>query len=419
MATKKKIAQKSYDVIVVGGGLAGLTMTALIAGTGRSVLCLDRDDPQKQRGSIFDARTTAISYGSRKVLEAAGIWDGALDRDACPIETIHIRDGDSPVLLNFSSAEVGGRIFGWIFENHVLRAAMMKRLAALSAATHAAPAAVTGFSHEEDHVVVHTAGGEEFRGSLVIGADGRQSFTREQMDIGTRQWSYKQRAIVCNITHEKPHNNIAVENFRASGPFAVLPMTDSEDGSHRSSIVWTEHGPEENSALHWDQDVFNTALNARLPEFYGVAEQVGGRAAYPLGLIHAHRYTAPRMALVADAAHGMHPIAGQGLNMGLRDIAALASLIAGSDDPGAPELLARYQRQRRFDNMAMMGVTDSLNRLFSNDLPPVRLLRRTGLRLVSALPPAKRFFMNQAMGAAGFLPALIREAQKQDGNIAA
>lgn len=406
-----------YDVIVVGGGLAGLALTALVARQGLSVLCLDRDPPALQQAESFDGRTTAISYGSRRVLQAAGCWDG-IAGESCPIETIHILDGDSPVLLSFESREAGGRTFGWIAENRALRRALAAGVAAQAQADHIAPAAVVDFAVTENEATAILADGRRFSAALIVGADGRQSFTREWMGIGARHWMYGQRAVVCTAAHENPHNLVAVEHFRTPGPFAILPMTDGPDGMPRSSVVWTEHGPERRSALHYDQESFDAALRARFPASYGAVRQVGGRFAYPLGLVHAHAYIGPRMALVAEAAHAIHPIAGQGLNMGYRDIAALAELLgearARGEDPGADQLLQRYQCARRFDNMAMAGATDTLNRLFSNNLTPVRMARRAGLRLVARLPRAKRFFMEQAMGRAGLLPALIRDDDGPD-----
>lgn len=400
-----------HDVIVVGGGLAGLTMTALLARGGADVLCIDREPPAKTVDEAFDGRTTAISYGSRKVLEAAGIWK-RIAADACPIETIQILDGNSPVLLEFESAEVGGRIFGWIVENRLLRRALHQTIEKCKTARHVAPAAVTDFAVDENHASAVLPDGSSFEARLMIGADGRQSFTREWMGIGARAWSYRQRAIVCTVVHEKPHHHTAIENFRPEGPFAILPMTDDAQGNHRSSVVWTEHGPMSRSAIHYRQDVFDAALAARFPASYGAVRQTGKRFSYPLSLVHAHKYIAPRMALVAEAAHGIHPIAGQGLNMGLRDIATLADLAGGAlergEDPGTAKLLERYQRLRRADNMAMAGTTDALNKLFSNDLAPVRAARRAGLKLVSRTRFAKQFFMKQAMGASGLLPELIR-----------
>lgn len=402
-----------HDVIVIGGGLAGLTMTALLACHDIDVLCIDREAPPVTLDADFDGRTTAISWGSRQVLEAAGVWQ-ALDAQACPIREIHILDGDSPLLLSFNSDEVGGRIFGWINENLALRQALYNRVADLSSAQHIAPAIVSNFTLHEDFVRVHLKDGRTYDARLVIGADGRQSFTREWMGIGARAWSYNQRAIVCTVEHEFAHNNVAVEHFRPSGPFATLPMNDSPAGVPRSSVVWTEHGPLRDSALHWDQQSFDAALTARFPESYGRVRQIAKRHAYPLSLVHAHSYIGPRMALIAEAAHGIHPIAGQGLNMGLRDIAEMADLVVSAleqgKDVGGEALLNAYQQKRRLDNIGMAGATDGLTRLFSNDIMPVRMARRFGLRAVSRLPFAKQFFMNQAMGAAGLLPALIREA---------
>lgn len=405
------------DVIVVGGGPAGLTMAALLAAGDVKVICIDRDDPEVQSGARFDGRTIAVSYGSRKVLEAAGIWQ-ALESTVCPIDTIRILDGDSPALLSFDKSEVEGRTFGWIAEIRDMRKALFARVAALEKAVHKAPAAVTGYTLHQDGrgVSVHLQSGETLSAPLVIGADGRGSFTREWMGIDTRGWTYRQRAIVCTVTHENPHNNIAIEHFRPEGPFAVLPMTDDKKGNHRSSLVWTEHhGRPHKSAVDYSEDVFNAALNSRFPDFYGKVSLAGARFSYPLGLIHAHHYIGPRMALIADAAHGIHPIAGQGLNLGFRDIAALAGLIIAAckdhKDPGAENLLASYQRQRRFDNMAMAGATDALTRLFSNDIAPAALARKAGLGVVARLPFAKRFFMEQAMGRAGILPDLIKESK--------
>lgn len=415
-AKVKKSTENQTDIVIVGGGLAGLSLAALLGRGGVDVVCIDRDDPAVQMGAAFDGRTTAISYGSRKVLEAAGIWAPleASAAGACPIETIQILDGESPVLLQFDAAEVGGRKFGWIAENRDIRRCLFDTIADMPNVRHLAPARVSDFRVDDEGVTVLTETGLSIRALLVVGADGRQSFTRQWAGIGTRGWTYNQRAIVCTAIHEQPHNNVAVEHFRSAGPFAILPMSDDEQGRHRSSVVWTEHGRDRDSALHWPQDVFDAALCARFPDGYGRVSQAGRRFAYPLGLVHAHTYIAPRMALIAEAAHGIHPIAGQGLNMGLRDVAALAELVRAAhrrgEDPGAEALLTRYQRQRRFDNMAMAGATDTLNRLFSNDFAPVAAARKFGLRTVSRLPFAKRFFMGQAMGAAGLLPAMIRDA---------
>lgn len=398
------------DVIVVGGGHAGLTMTALLAAHGVSCLCLDRDDP----AIVKDTRTTAISYGSQRVIAAAGAWSTA-QLNPCAIRDIRILDGESPVLLDFLSRDIGGEMFGWIVANGDLRQCLYERLKTLPLAKHIAPASVSGFSVELDYVDVMLADGRSFRAPLVIGADGKNSFTREWMGIPVRHWPYNQQAIVCIITHEKPHDNNAVEHFMEEGPLAVLPMADDENGNHRSALVWTEHTGRHDSRLSWDDDTFIAALDARLPDFYGEIRNVEPRAAWPLSLTHAYRYIGPRTALVADAAHAIHPIAGQGLNLGLRDIAALAELLVGAkndgNDLGSRTLLQEYQRRRRFDNMLMAAATDNLNRLFSRESKLISLARKTGLRLVKKSPRARRFLMRQAMAApdARWLPKLIRD----------
>lgn len=407
-----------YDVMIIGGGLSGGALAALLGTEGFRVACIDRDAPVTQLTEEFDGRTTAISWGSQKILDRAGAWDG-LDAIACPIRTIDILDGGSPVLLRFGSEEVGNQSFGWIFENRAIRIALFNRMKDLDSVDHLAPAQIEKLEHTGDVMQVTLKDGRVLTAPLVVGADGRNSFTRDWAGITSRGWSYNQRAIVCVAEHEHPHNNVAVEHFHEQGPFATLPMMDGPDGSYRSSVVWTEHCPEHQSALKFPQDVFDAALTARFPDQYGWVRQAGGRFAYPLGLQHAHTYTATRLALVADAAHGIHPIAGQGLNLGFRDLDALCDILItardNNTDYGSDAVLAQYERARRADNMAMAGATDTLNRLFSTGLPPLPLIRKIGLKMVANFPPAKQFFMQQAMGAGsgsrGMLHDLVREAK--------
>ena len=389
------MVSKHYDIAIIGGGLSGMSLACLLGGSGKKVICIDRDIPATSTKQ--DLRTTAISYGSSKILEEAGIWNGLL-KTACPIRDIQILDGDSPLLLQFLSAEVGGNSFGWIVLNADMRRALLKRMTSFKNITHLAPANVKDFSRDEKKITIHLEGNDKITTSLAVGADGRSSKMREWMDIPERGWKYNQRAVIFNVAHQNPHHSAAVEHFWPSGPFAVLPMSDGPKGEHRSSIVFTEHGREEDSLVHYSEAAFQAALEARFPAAYGAVKPISKPTAYPLSLIHAGEYTAPRMALVADAAHGIHPIAGQGLNLGFRDIKALADLVRNAPDPGAPQILEAYTRARRFDNMSMVAVTDALVRLFSNDLPPIRTLRRLGLRAVSRLKPAKRFFMKRAMG---------------------
>ncbi len=401
------------DVIVIGGGHAGLTMSLLLARAGISVICIDRDPPAKTLAKDYDPRTTAISYGSAQVLGHAGVWEALLP-DACPIEDIKITESGAPTLLTFLVEDVDAPAFGWILDNRDLRAAMYEALAKYKTAKHITGAKVEAIEQGDTAHRVHLEDGQVFSASLIIGADGRGSFTREAFHIGVREWSYHQQAVIACITHEKPHHNMALEDFREEGPFAVLPMVDDAKGQHRSALVWTEETRRKSkSLLEYDDAPFTEALAAHLPDSYGRVLSVSARRAYPLGLIHAHSYTAHRMALVADAAHGIHPIAGQGLNLGLRDVACLAEKLARAHeaglDLGDETLLQSYEAERRPDNMLMAGVTDGLNKLFSKRLPLLSPLRKAGLKLVERAPATKKFFMRQAMGTAGFVPDLLKK----------
>jgi len=394
-----KKLDKAYDCIIVGGGLAGLTLAALLGREGINIAIIDAADPHQPMGG--DERTTAISYGSSLILEQAGVWQ-SLAHQGAPIRDIRILDGDSPLLLGFMSREVENKDFGTILLNSDIRRALRETVGALDSIHQIAPASVADFQVESDKVKVILKNGDVLSAKVAVGADGRNSFMRDWLDIPCRRWSYGQRAVVCIVRHENPHHNVAVEHFWPEGHFAILPIADdSQTGVHRSSIVFTEHGPEQKSLMKLGRDVFELALQNRFPSEYGQVEMLGERSAYPLSLVHASRYIDTRMVLIADAAHGIHPIAGQGLNLGFRDVNELANLIIAAhkrgDDIGAADLLETYQRRRRPDNMAMVAFTDTLVRLFSNRNPLLRLARRIGLRAVDKIPPAKKYFMCQAM----------------------
>ena len=388
----------NYDVIIVGGGLAGLSLSCMLGNAGLKTAVIDAADPNKAMSG--DERTTAISYGSSKILEQAGIWN-ALENKGCPIRNIKILDGQSSVLLNFLSEEVENKAFGTILLNSDIRAELKRAVLENENVELIAPAHVSDFKLNDESVSVILSDSRELTANLAIGADGRNSFMRDWMGVETRQFSYNQRAIVCIAAHENPHENVAVEHFWAQGPFAILPMIDDENGKHRSSIVFTEHGPKSRSLMTLSREGFETALREKFPQSYGRVDMLGDRNAYSLGLVHARQYIAPRMALIADAAHGIHPIAGQGLNLGFRDVKEMANLVLHANengqDIGNSELLETYQRRRRPDNMAMVAFTDGLVRLFSNNAPPLRFARRLGLKAVSKIPMAKRFFMKHAM----------------------
>lgn len=404
-----KQQSSTYDIAITGGGLAGLSLAILLGQQGRQVVCIDREKADTQTDKNYDIRTTAISWGSRNLLINAGIWQD-LEQRAEPIQDIVILDEDSPVELVFHNDEIEADAFGWIVDNRDLRQTLMAHVAKNKNITHMTGTGVKGFNTESTSVTVALDNGETLSAALVVGADGRNSVTREAMGIGTWSRDYHQSAVVCLIEHDKPHNGVALEHFRAAGPFAVLPFLDDDQGSHHSAVVWTVPTEEAQGWVQCSEDVFNAAIQTRCEDRYGLIKVKGSRAAWPLSLKKAYSYIAPRMVLVAEAAHGIHPIAGQGLNMSLRDIAALVTCLEGVDDVGDTNILKAYQSQRRADNLGMAVATDGLNGLFGHSLPPIRAARRFGLHAVSRLPFAKKFFMRQAMGALGHLPQLIRDA---------
>ena len=400
-----------YDVAIVGGGIAGTTLAAILGGAGVKVALIERMPPAALEAPGYDGRTTAITYGSRKVLDAAGLW-APLAPYACPIMAIRVADAASPQFLHFDSQEVGDDPLGSIVENKLIRRCLHDRVARLATVTRVAPATVAAIDAGETLARLTLADGQEISADLIVGADGRDSFVRQAAGIETVGWAYKQQALVTIMGHERAHGNVAVENFLPAGPFASLPMIDAPDGTHRCSIVWTETADAAPLYAQLDAEAFGVELQRRAGEWLGRVWEIGPRFTYPLQLRHAKHYVGTRVALIGDAAHVIHPIAGQGLNLGMRDIALLAELLIDRRrtglDLGDPLLLARYERGRRVDNVSFSAATDVLDRLFSNDVPPIRMARRAGLDVVNHVPPLRRFFMRRAMGAAGALSRVGR-----------
>ena len=406
----KKITK--IDVLVIGGGLAGGTLSLALAGGGLSVACVDREDPKGWTAPTFDGRASAIAISSKRVLDAVGIWD-IIENETAPIKDIRVADGHSPLFLHYDHCELGGEPFGFMVENRSIRKALQMLLPAKKKIKHFAPAEVSELVRDENQVSATLNDGSKITASLVIGCEGRISPTRESAGIKLTQWSYNQTAIVCTVEHERPHNFCAQEHFLPSGPFAILPLPGTaKKPGQRSSIVWTERSDLAPIMMDLDDDDFLEELQMRFGDFLGELKIIGPRFAYPLTLQFAESYTADRLALVADAAHGMHPIAGQGLNMGLRDVAVLAEVLSDAKksglDIGSAEVLEKYERWRRFDNTIMLAVTDVLTHLFSNDIKPIKLARDIGLGAVNQIPPLKKLFMRHAMGTVGELPKLMR-----------
>ncbi len=401
----------SAEAIIVGGGLVGLSLAAAFAGAGIDTLVVDREPPATVLDPAFDGRASAIAYGSRRILEGIGLWPLVAD-EAAPICDIRVVDGGSPLFLHYDHREVGDQPLGHIVENRVLRHGLHRLAAGLPNLRHLTPRTVAGVATDAHGVTVTLADGVTLRGRLLVAADGKGSMVRAAAGIGIRQHAYPQTAIVTTAVHEAPHRNVAIEHFLPAGPFAILPLVPASDQPHRSSLVWTERAALVPGLLALDEDRFTAELARRFGDHWGRVHPTGPRFAYPLALQWADRMVGDRLALVGDAAHVIHPIAGQGLNLGIRDLAALAEAVVDVRrlglDIGQPDALRRYAAWRQLDTVALGAVTDGLNRLFSNEIAPLRAARRLGLAAVDRLPTLKRLFMRHAMGTVGDLPRLAR-----------
>ncbi len=409
------------EALIVGGGLVGLTLGIALGRAGIETIVVDALDPAKVTDAGFDGRVSAVAFASCRMLEALGLWD-TLKPNAQPINDILVTDGTglrardtgaaSLLHLHFDHRELGRGPLGNLIENRHIRLAQQSVIDDLDSLRLIAPAACDRVNRSGDGVTAHLADGRLIRARVCLAADGRNSPQREAAGIKSIGWQYDQMGIVTTVEHDEPHHGVAQEYFLPSGPFAILPMT-----GNRASLVWTEKTELARAYTKLDDDGFAREIADRFGPYLGDVRPVGPRWSYPLGLHLALDYVAPRLALVGDAAHGIHPIAGQGLNLGLRDVAALAQVLADARrvglDPGTETVLEEYQSWRRFDNVTLAASTDVLNRLFSNDSAPLRFARDVGLSVVNAIGPARRAFMRHAGGAMALagektLPRLLR-----------
>jgi 2-octaprenyl-6-methoxyphenol hydroxylase len=403
------------DVLIGGGGLAGQTLALALAQAGVSVSVVDASRPAETLAPHFDGRAFAIAFASYRMWRALGIAD-ALDPFVQPIDEIMVTDGElgaqrgpSLLHLHFDRAEQkeSDEPLGLMVENRYLRLALDEAVRARPEITMVQPMSVAALARDNVGVTATLSDGRTLRAPLLVGADGRRSFVRPWAGIRTIGWDYPVTAIVATIQHENPHSGVAHEYFLPNGPFAILPLK-----GERANIVWAEPRAAADALLKMPEADFLAELRRRFGDFLGELSLEGPRFGYPLSLQLAERMIGPRVALAGDAAHGIHPLAGQGLNLGLKDVAALAECIADGVslglDPGDVTILERYQRWRRFDNVTMALGMEFFDRLFSNDVAPLRLARRIGLAGVNAVGPARRFFMKYAGGAAGDLPKLLR-----------
>jgi 2-octaprenyl-6-methoxyphenol hydroxylase len=399
------------DILIAGGGLTGTALALALSRTGRRVALIDPAPVETRAAEGFDGRSYALALGSVRMLRALGLG-GTLEEHGQPILEIKVSDGragegPSPLWLHFDHAEIEEGPMGHMIEDRFLRRALLAAVAEDARIDHSAGAQVVGQEPGTGRVTVTLDDGRQLSGALLAGCDGVKSGTARRAGIRRTGWRYGQTALVCALEHENPHHGIAHQFFMPEGPLAILPLP-----GNRSSIVWTERDARAEAIQALDDDGYLAALRPRFGDFLGEIALAGARYTYPLELSLAQDFAADRVALVGDAAHRVHPIAGQGLNAGLRDVAALAQVLEEAarrgEDIGATAVLARYDRWRRFDTAALAVATDGFNRLFSNDNPLLRLGRDLGLGAVAHLPRLRRGFIREAAGLTGELPELMR-----------
>jgi 2-octaprenyl-6-methoxyphenol hydroxylase len=402
-----------FDVIIAGGGHVGASL-ALALKRGDPHLRVAMIDPAPVPAAV-DLRASAIAAAARRFYESLEVW-APMAAEAQPIVDMVVTDSRlddavRPVFLTFDAALDTGEPFAHMVPNEVMVRALVDACRA-AGVDLLMPERVVDFTAGETSVTVGLGSGRSVTAGLLVAADGVRSRLRDLAGIGVVKWDYGQSGIVTTVAHERPHEGRAVEHFLPSGPFAILPLIDDADGRHRSSLVWTEKSATADRLVAGDDFTFALELERRFGRQLGRIEVLAPPKAFPLGLTLARDWVRPRFALVGDAAHGIHPIAGQGLNIGLRDVATLAETIVDARrlglDPGGIDVLEGYERRRRFDAFEMGVVTDVLNRLFSNDLPPIRALRDVGLGLVDRLGALKRRFIHEAAGIDGAIPRAMR-----------
>ena len=400
------------DIAIVGGGFNGPALALAAAQVGLRVIVLDATSHKPRKNAKFDGRAYALALASKRLLAAVGVWEN-VTQDAEPMLNIRVSDGHagvgaSPFFMDFDHAELEEGPMGYMVEDRHLRYALQAAMQTSPLIEYRLATRVTGQSTGPEGVTLSLANNQKITTRLLVGADGRQSGTAARAGITYTGWQYGQTALVCAVEHDRPHGGVAHQFFMPAGPMAVLPLS-----ARRSTVVWSEKTDSAAVIKTLDDAAFLDVLRPRFGDFLGDIALTGGRFSYPLGMMIAKSYIAPNVALIGDAAHGVHPIAGQGLNAGLRDVAALIQVLSEAkkrgEDFASQPVLARYQLWRRFDATALAVATDGFNRLFSNDNPILRLGRDLGMGMLNAMPKVRRGILREAAGLTGDLPDLMRE----------
>lgn len=386
-----------YEIVIAGGGMVGAALACLLGQAGKQVAVLEATAPQAfSVEDPFDNRVSALSRASQRLLEQAGAWPEVLALRAAPYENMQVWDATGAGLIRFEAAELGEPDLGHIVENRVLQLALWKTLTRYSSVDLLCPARLISFETSPQQINLNLADGRRCSAQLLIGADGAQSAVRRLADLPYEVLDYGQKAVVATVYTTLPHADTAWQRFLPTGPVAFLPLADS----HAGSIVWTLPADQADTALSWDEARFKRELGQALDFRLGEVTEIGERAAFPLRGLQAQAYVRARVALVGDAAHTIHPLAGQGVNLGFKDAQVLAELILANQtaDPGSLRLLRRYERARRGDNELTQTIMEGFSLLFSNTLPPWQWLRNTGLSTVDQLPGLKYQLARRAMG---------------------
>jgi len=406
----KKKPTAAFDVVIVGGGMVGACLACALGDSGLKLAVLERTPVRPPPPEDYDLRVSAINLASRAIFEAVGAWEGMVHRHVSPVREIQIWDEGGSGSLHFDAADIGEPCLAYIIENSVTLSALLERMQQFTNVHHLCPVEITEMDVAADGANLLLEDGRRLQARLLVGADGAQSRVRQAAGIDTRRFSFDQQGIVATVDTEEPHRQIARQRFLPTGPLAFLPFNDP----HLCSIVWSADNARAEELLALDDAGFIAELQQAFGGVLGKIQSVGPRAFFPLALSHAQNYIAERVALVGDAAHTVHPLAGQGVNLGFLDASTLAEVLLDAVEQKKNfwdlRVLRRYERWRKADNLAMLAVTGGFKQLFGNRLPVVSQLRNMGLNLTGAAQPIKNLIMRRASGLEGDLPKLARRA---------